>query len=45
MELVKMVIFGANGVTMARNGLILWQNEATSPGKVIKYLPDLWDTI
>ena len=38
-------IWGVNGVAMARNGLILWQNEAVGSRKVFRYLPGLWDTI
>ena len=34
-----------NGVAVARYGLILWQNEATSLRKVFKCLPGLWDAI
>ncbi len=34
-----------NGVAMARNGLILWENDATGSRKVFKYLPDLWEAI
>ena len=34
-----------NGVAMARHGLILNHNEATSPRKVSRYLPGLRDAI
>ena len=34
-----------NGVAVARNGLILWENDATGSRKVFKYLRGLWDTI
>ena len=34
-----------NGAAMARHGLILWQNEATSLRKVFKCLPGLRDAI
>ena len=34
-----------NGVAMARNGLILWENDATGSRKVSRYLPDLWEAI
>ena len=34
-----------NGVAMDRNGLILWENEATGSRKVFRYLPGLRDTI
>ena len=44
-ELVKVVIFWTNGVAMARNGFILWENDATGSRKVSRYLPGLWDTI
>ena len=39
------VISGMNGVAMARNGLILWENEATGSRKVFRYLLDLRDAI
>ena len=32
-------ILGMNGVAMARHGLILWENEATSLNIIFKYLP------
>ena len=35
------VIWGMDGVAMARYGLILWENEAMGSSKVLKYLPDL----
>ena len=44
-DMPKVVIFGMNGVVMARNGLILWENDATGSRKVFRYLLDLWDTI
>ena len=44
-ELIKCAILGVNGVAMARHGLILSQDGATSLGKVFKYLPGLRDTI
>ena len=34
-----------NGVAMARNGVILWENDARRSRKVFKYLPDLWEAI
>ena len=34
-----------NGVAMARHGLILSEDGATSLRKVLKYLPDLWDVV
>ena len=34
-----------NGIAVARNGLILWENDATGSRKVFKYLLDLWYTI
>ncbi len=39
------VILDPNGVAMARHGLILSKNGATSLPKVSKYLPCLRDTI
>ncbi len=39
------MILGMNGIAVARNGPILWENEATGSRKVFKYLLDLWDTI
>ncbi len=45
MELVKVVIFGINGVAVGRNGLILWENDAMGSRKVFKYLPGLGEAI
>ena len=39
------MILGMNGGGVARNGLILWENDAPGSRKVFKYLLDLWDTI
>ena len=39
------IVFGMNGVAMARHGPILNDNEAMGSGKVFKYLPGLRDTI
>ena len=39
------IIFGTNGVAMARHGPILNDNEAMGSRKVSKYLPGLRDTI
>ena len=39
------IILGMNGVAMARNGVILWENDARRSRKVFKYLPDLWEAI
>ena len=36
---------GTKWVAVARHGLILWENEATSLGIIFKCLPGLWDTI
>ena len=33
------MIFGMNGVAVARYGLILWENEAMGSRKVLKYRP------
>ena len=44
-ELVKVVIFGMNGVAVAQNGLKLWVNEALGSGKAMRCLPDLWEAI
>ena len=38
-------ILVTNGVPMARHGLILSQDEATSLRNISRYLPDLRDTI
>ena len=35
------ILWGTNGVAVARHGLILWENEAASLGIIFKYLPDL----
>ena len=40
-----MIILGMNGFAMARHGLILSQNEATSLRNMFKYLPGHQDTI
>ena len=46
MEVRKSEVFSdMNGVAMARHGLILWENEATSSEKVSRYLLDLRDAI
>ena len=34
-----------NGVAMARNGPILWENDVTGSRKVFKYLLGLWEAI
>ncbi len=44
-ELTKFIILGMNGVAMAGNGLILWENGATSSRKVFRYLLGLWEVI
>ena len=41
----KGIILGTNGVAMARHGLILSQDEATSLGNVFKHLPGLRDIV
>ena len=41
----ELVIWGMNGVAVARHGPILKDNEAMGSGKVFKYLPGLRDTI
>ncbi len=41
----KLIFVGMNGVAMARHGLILSQDEATSLRKVFECLLDLWDAI
>ena len=41
----KVVIFEMNGGGGGRNGLILWENDATGSRKVFKYIPDLWEAI
>ena len=45
MELVKVVIFGMNGVGVGRNGVRLWENDATRSRKVFRWLWDLWEAI
>ena len=44
-QLLKVVIFGMNGVAVGRNGLILWENDATGSRMVFRYLPGLWEAI
>ena len=39
------MILDVNGGGMARNGPILWENDATGSRKVYKYLRGLRDTI
>ena len=39
------VVLGVNGVAMDRQGLILWENEATGSRKVFRCLLDLRDAI
>ena len=39
------ILLGMNGVGVARNGPILWENDATGSRKVFKYLPALRDAI
>ena len=39
------VVLGVNGVAMDRQGLILWENEATGSRKVSRYLWGLRDAI
>ena len=42
---MELVVWCMNGVAMARNGLVLWENEATSIRKVFRYFPGLRDAI
>ena len=44
-KLVKVVIFGVNGVAVGRNGLILWENDATDSRMVFRWLRGLWEAI
>ena len=44
-KLLKVVIFGMNGVAVARNGLILWENDAAGSRKVFKWLRGFWEAI
>ena len=39
------MLLGTKWVAMARHGLILWENEATSLGIIFKCLPGLRDVI
>ena len=39
------MILGMNGGGVARNGLILWENDATGSRKVFKYLLGLREVI
>ena len=39
------MLLGTKWVAMARHGLTLWENEATSLGIIFKCLPGLWDAI
>ena len=40
-----MVVLGMNGIAMARNGLILWENEAAGSRKVFRGFRGLWEAI
>ena len=42
---VKYVIWGMNGVAVARHGPILGENGAVGSRKVFRYLPDLREAI
>ena len=39
------MILGMNGGGVARNGLILWENEATGSRKVFRGFWGFWDAI
>ena len=39
------MIFGMNGVAVARNGLKLWENGAGRSRKAMGHLPEPWDSI
>ena len=39
----KYIISGVNGVVVARDGLILWENGATGSRKVSRHLPGFRD--
>ena len=39
------MILGLNGIAVAQNGPILWENDATGSRKVFKYLLGFWDAI
>ena len=41
----KFVVLGMNGDAVARNGPILWENEAVGSRKVFRYLWGLWEAI
>ncbi len=43
--IIKVIILGTNGVAMAPNRLILWENGATGSRKVFRYFWGLWVTI
>ena len=44
-KLLKVVIFGMNGVAVGRYGLILSEDGATGSRKVFRWFLDLWDAI
>ena len=45
LHLFMVMILGMNAIAVARNGLILWENDAMRSRKVFKYLPGLWEAI
>ena len=45
LDFLMVMILDVNGGGMARNGPILWENDATGSRKVFKYLWGLWEAI
>ena len=45
LHVFMVMILGMNGIAVARNGLILWENDAVGSRKVFKYLRGLWEAI
>ena len=45
LDVLMVMILGMNGIAVARNGPILWENDATGSRKVFKWLGGSWDAI
>ncbi len=40
-----MIVLAMNGIAVARNGLILWENDATGSRKVFRGFRGFWEAI
>ena len=45
LHVFMVMILGMNGIAVARNGPILWENDATGSRKVFKWLRGFWEAI